>query len=145
MELATLDTPTKVCRSCGIDKQLSEFSKEKKKKDGLKIYCKPCERARFKLWREANIEEILLKDRIKHYIRKYGLSKEKALELVQDRNGTCEICQDHKPLVVDHHHETGAVRGMICSACNSMLGYSRENPDFLMSCIKYLEKYHGSR
>jgi hypothetical protein len=145
MDLATLDTLTKVCRSCGIDKALSEFSKEKKKKDGLKIYCKPCENARFKAWREENIEEILLKDRIKHYVRKYGLSKEKAIELVEDRNGACEICKEHKPLVVDHHHDTGMVRGMICSACNSMVGYSRENPDVLAACIEYLGKYHGTR
>ena len=145
MELAMLATLTKICRSCGIDKPFSEFSKEKRKKDGLKLYCKPCENARFKAWREKNLEEILLKDRIKHYVRKYGLSKEKALELVEDRNGICEICNEHKLLVVDHHHDTGMVRGMICSFCNSMVGYSRENPDILSSCIEYLRKYHGSR
>lgn len=143
MELATLDKLTKVCRRCGIDKLLSTFSKDGAKKDGLKLYCKPCEQNQFKLWREKNLEEILLKDRIKHYVRKYGLSQEKAMELVKDRSGSCEICKETKDLVVDHHHDTGMVRGMICSACNSMIGYSKENIDNLEACIEYLRKYHG--
>jgi hypothetical protein len=94
MELATLDSLTKVCRRCGVDKLLSTFSKDGAKKDGLKLYCKPCEQNQFKLWREKNLEEILLKDRIKHYVRKYGLSQEKAMELVKDRSGSCEICKE---------------------------------------------------
>ena len=147
MELSAMEelitTKTKICKDCGIDKKLTDFSKDFVKKDKLKTYCKKCAAIRFKMWREKNIEEILLKDRIKHYIRKYGISKEKALELVDNRIGKCEICFNEKPLVVDHQHDTGNIRGMICSSCNSMIGYSKENIQNLYSCIEYLRKYNG--
>jgi hypothetical protein len=42
---------------------------------------------------------------------------------------------------VDHNHETGAVRGLLCKSCNNMLGFCRENVLVLRKAIKYLEKH----
>lgn len=41
---------------------------------------------------------------------------------------------------VDHNHETGAVRGLLCGGCNKALGLARENPDVLLGLIEYLKE-----
>ena len=54
--------------------------------------------------------------------------------------GRCEVCGDDGILVVDHDHETGRVRGVLCNRCNSGLGFFRDNPDYLVNAVKYLEE-----
>lgn len=63
-------------------------------------------------------------------------------QLVQNRIGECCICGSVSPLVVDHCHTTGKVRGLICSACNSVLGYSRDNIKTLENTITYLKDFY---
>jgi len=41
---------------------------------------------------------------------------------------------------VDHNHQTGAVRGLLCSGCNTGLGLLRENPDVILGLIEYLKE-----
>ncbi len=78
----------------------------------------------------------------KHTIMsRYGLSMEDYDRLCKAADGKCEICaRDNIELVVDHDHsrENGGVRGIICRACNLLLGYARDNPVVLMQAITYL-------
>lgn len=134
---------TKVCSRCKASFPLGDFYKNKQHSSGYKSACKKCSSKDFRKWRHSNIEEIRKQDRVTYYVRKYGMDKNKALALVQDRTGLCEICNSEVELVVDHNHTTGQVRGMICSHCNSALGYSRESPLILQEIISYLEKYNG--
>lgn len=39
---------------------------------------------------------------------------------------------------MDHDHETGETRGMLCSACNKMLGFARDDPEILRRALEYL-------
>jgi hypothetical protein len=50
----------------------------------------------------------------------------------------CVICGDTGPLVVDHCHTTGAVRGMLCNHCNRGLGHFRDDPMLLEFAAQYL-------
>lgn len=71
------------------------------------------------------------------YLRKYGLTTEQVALAVAEQGGRCAICGKVKRLVVDHHHATGRVRGMLCIRCNTFLGYL-ESED-LEAAIAYLE------
>jgi len=132
----------KKCYRCKEEKDISLFSKEHKREDGLTTKCKPCAAVLYKTWREKNKDTQKIKDRISYYISKYSLTKEEAIRLVEDRVGECLICKNKAPLVVDHCHTTGKVRGLICHACNSMLGYARDNTDTMLAGILYLKTHY---
>lgn len=127
-------TNLKVCSSCKISKPGDSFTKNK-------WYCRECAAKKFKAWRTKNLDKILKQDRIKHYVRTYGFTQEQAEKFTENRIGSCEICKHEHPLVVDHNHDTKDLRGLICSFCNSILGYSRDSKEILQSSIAYLEKY----
>ena len=76
----------------------------------------------------------------------YGISPEEYEELSALQDHLCEICrceQGHrrKELYVDHDHKTGAIRGLLCHNCNSILGLAYELPELLRQAADYLEKY----
>lgn len=133
---------TKMCSRCTLEKPLKEFSKDKHHHTGYKSACKSCASNDFKSWRKKNHQKAKIADRINHYIRSYGLSEDMAKQLVLDRSGICSICGTATQLVVDHCHTTGKIRGFICSPCNSVLGYARDNTNTLHNAIKYLEKFY---
>ena len=69
--------------------------------------------------------------------------------MLQNQNSQCKICKltfdttvrNLKP-VVDHDHKTGKVRGMLCWSCNSMLGFSLDNPTVLEDGAKYIRSHN---
>lgn len=91
-----------------------------------------------------------------------GMRKKRAAEVTERRaaferlmlvqQGKCAICggedrmrrnADGRPisLSVDHDHQTGAIRELLCSACNMMLGCANDQPDLLEKGVKYLRKH----
>lgn len=76
--------------------------------------------------------------------RNYGLTKEQYFELLRVQGGGCALCgranSGGRRLHVDHNHQTGLVRGLLCGSCNRGLGYLRENAALLTKAIAYLEK-----
>jgi hypothetical protein len=75
------------------------------------------------------------------YIKyKYNITQQDIDETTTKQNNCCAICKEEKRLVVDHDHNTGEFRGMLCYACNTALGKFRDNIEYLHSAIKYLEQ-----
>ncbi len=74
----------------------------------------------------------------------YGISAHEYERRAEAQGNVCAICGNaqtagrYKYLSVDHDHETGAVRGLLCLSCNSGLGHFRDDPDVLMAAIEYL-------
>lgn len=78
--------------------------------------------------------------------QKYGMTIEDFDALVAEQNGLCPICardltttQRISPSV-DHCHETGAVRGVLCGPCNSGIGSLQDSIEVLEAAIAYLGK-----
>jgi hypothetical protein len=93
-------------------------------------------------WRAAN------PDRAKHYGRKahlksaYEMSEEEYDRLEQEQKSLCAICHqaqsDGHRLCIDHDHETGKIRGLLCHSCNKALGFFKDSVLFLEAAIRYL-------
>jgi hypothetical protein len=87
-------------------------------------------------------------DRIKDTIlrSKYGISLERYNQILQEQGGGCGICGGPPQggrggYHVDHNHETGVVRGILCGHCNLLLGHAKESLDVLTKAQAYLIKY----
>ena len=86
-------------------------------------------------------------DRRRNNIRRYGITQEQYDELLEYQGGVCAICYQPETLQIkgkivnlsiDHCHDTGTVRGLLCRSCNVGLGNFRDNPENLKSAIVYL-------
>lgn len=73
-------------------------------------------------------------------IRKYGVDKQMWDAMYFEQNGECLICSNREAKVVDHSHETGKPRGLLCVACNGFLGFV-ESPGAVDSALEYLKEY----
>jgi len=75
---------------------------------------------------------------------KYGLTNESYSGLLKYQNNLCAICEKEcesgRSLAVDHCHETGIVRGLLCRKCNVGIGNFRDSTNLLNKAIAYLEK-----
>jgi hypothetical protein len=72
-----------------------------------------------------------------------GLEAEQYKQLLTEQNGVCAICRQ-KPngdrnLAVDHCHQSGRIRGLLCAACNLSLGAMQDDPDALRRAADYAE------
>lgn len=83
--------------------------------------------------------------------RKYGVTQQDYDDRVFAQNGVCAICgkpetrvvgEKNCPLAVDHDHETGIVRGLLCHSCNSGLGHFKDSLENLSNAIDYLMGTH---
>jgi hypothetical protein len=79
---------------------------------------------------------------------KYGMTKEKYNELLQQQNNGCKICgateakhRSSNNLLVDHCHVTGNYRGLLCNRCNTSLGFVNDDIELLENMVKYLKEY----
>lgn len=134
----------KQCRVCNKVKKAGDFSRSSASTDQLNFRCKDCNRlAHQQRYRELSPEE-RRRLQFKHIKRAYGLSPAQYECMLAEQGGGCAICgiTDHggKNWHVDHDHETGAVRGILCQGCNHALGGARDNPDTLVAAAKYLWK-----
>lgn len=72
--------------------------------------------------------------------KRYGVTEEQFAELKASQEHRCRIClRESDRLHVDHCHETGNIRGLLCFHCNAGLGHFRDDPSMLMSAIRYLD------
>jgi len=80
--------------------------------------------------------------RERDYRNKYGLSLDDYDRMFESQNEGCAICGGSNPngkrLFVDHNHKTGAVRGLLCSNCNSALGMLKDSPELCRRAATYL-------
>lgn len=89
------------------------------------------------------------RDSMKYRLKQYGLTIEQYEQMVVDQGGRCAICGEppnprgilaSASLNVDHSHETGRVRGLLCTTCNQGLGYFKDDEVRLLAAVRYLKE-----
>ena len=75
----------------------------------------------------------------------YGITAAQWHEMLIAQAGECAICGDQmtRPCV-DHNHETGQIRELLCVTCNSAIGLLRDDEKILHSALKYLSKHEAN-
>jgi hypothetical protein len=79
--------------------------------------------------------------------RQYGISPADYDALLAKQGGVCPLCgkRSEKTLCVDHCHETGTIRGLLCRQCNFALGCFTDSQAAMMAAIAYLGGSKGDR
>lgn len=100
---------------------------------------------RHKEWVKENKAHVIAYAKEYSLRKLYGLSLEQFNDMKQQQNNRCGICNcefntKNFPYV-DHSHETGNVRGLLCSLCNLALGQFKDDEIYLSSAITYLRRY----
>jgi len=132
---------TKICGKCKIPKPLDEFHKHRNGKYGVDGRCKECNNLHR---RNKYANDVQYKERAYRRGRKnlYNLNDVELDKLLIITN--CEICgnkfKSKRDKHIDHNHNTGKVRGVLCNRCNTMLGYFENNLHLVDNIITYLNK-----
>jgi hypothetical protein len=74
---------------------------------------------------------------------RYGTTLEWYRQRLDEQGGVCAICKgvSLKRLGVDHNHQTGEVRGLLCVKCNAGIGNFNENPSLMYAAVQYLGRW----
>lgn len=123
---------TKRCGHCSADLSLDQFYKDRNTKDGLTAYCKAYYAGYYANNRDRQ-RRSMQRSRIK---RRYGLAWDEYQRLL---SCGCSVCGSHEKLNVDHDHETGVTRGILCRNCNIALGHVGDCPTRLRKLADWIE------
>lgn len=126
-----------ICKICNKVKPVSEMRKDKNTPTGISRICNQCSNEKHK--------------KSDTVYKKYGINQKTYEDILRTQNGKCAICGcdtggtsrsgNIKKLSVDHDHDTGKVRGLLCNMCNVGIGNLRDSPELLEKAAKYLRSY----
>lgn len=114
---------------------------------------------------DGSVKYKMSADQVRHYglARNYGITLTEYAQMFANQGGVCAICgkpETHKipgrkrsdgesrpirDLSVDHCHKTGAVRELLCNACNHVLGAAKDDPEILRKAADYIERHAGDK
>lgn len=129
-----------------VAKRWRDAHKDQIRENNAKWRAANLERSRAYARNYARVNAERLKPKAKiavraYSLRQYGLTPEDFRDMLVGQAGRCLICfrVPDKSLVVDHDHETGAIRGLLCNSCNRLLGIAQDSPARLNAAIRYLQ------
>lgn len=123
----------KTCRKCRKELSLNQFYRRGVGGGTfLSSECKSCTVQLGLEWRK--------KIAVQKNFRRYGLSISDYEEMNRAQGGGCAVCglPDNQKLGIDHCHQTGRVRGLLCKKCNTALGMVGDEPSLLEQLKVYL-------
>lgn len=140
------------CPRCELVKPITDFSTIKVK-GGIASHCKSCCN---ELGEERSIRDDVKQQRHDYYEsrkrkardralrKKFGITIDDYESLLALQNNVCAICgkiDKSKSLAVDHDHNTGQVRSLLCSRCNPAVGFLLEDFDLIEKVLEYVKKW----
>ena len=141
-----------ICTKCKLPKEWEDMSRDISRRGGFSSWCKNCRAGTAKAWKSQNTGRIKKKHTrdylsSRNYMLKlrYGISLDQYEEIRESQNYLCGICtKDSREMTyhmhVDHNHETGKVRGLLCAPCNVFLGVIKDCPEKLERAKNWLHK-----
>lgn len=130
----------KKCTKCDTIKGFEEFHKDVNKADGYRTICKECRVPRSAKHYKDNSDEIKAKVKTYWLRSRYGIGMDELESLLARQDYSCLICEESisESYHIDHNHDSGEVRGLLCGCCNRGLGIFKDSPDRLLNAHKYL-------
>lgn len=120
---------SRYCRSCDQVLPQARFRKTARGRDGLHFRCMDCDSRA---------------GRLSHLARQYGLTPQAVEDMLAAQGGLCAICEVAEAVHVDHCHDSGRIRGLLCFRCNAALGQFDDVPERLRKAAEYLERHRGN-
>ena len=112
--------------------------------------CRTCRLLIQQRWRDNNPQRIKghrdankIASRLRYLWRVYGLTSDRYTQMLDEQDGRCAVCKyifAEGKVSVDHDHETGRVRGLLCVKCNASIGMAGESPERLENLAEYLRE-----
>ena len=138
-------TPDKRCSRCHLWLPFSCFGPSRRTVDGLYVYCNKC----LSIYTKETMTSAKRRDRNLH--TNYGITAKQYDRMFAEQGGVCACCGQSETrldsrtgevryLSVDHDHDTGDVRSLLCGECNSAFGMMQEDPDRIRMLLAYAEK-----
>ena len=138
----------KRCTKCGEHKRRSEFYPHSVARNGVSAWCKECSNRETSQRQKRDKPGVSLINRRAKLKKAFGLTVEQYDAMLESQGHKCALCESKSPggrgrFVVDHCHESGRIRGLLCNLCNVGLGALSDSSKLLRKAISYLEKSDG--
>ena len=140
----------KTCTVCKKELPLTDYHKSSVSKDSFSYRCKSCDKKARMKYREENSEKFYMNARKRALKFKYGITLEEYEKVLAEQKGLCACCgvdknatggsREYWNFAVDHCHETGEIRGLLCNACNRGIGLLGDTAENLQRAVDYLRK-----
>jgi hypothetical protein len=133
------------CTKCKTTKLAKDFYVQSSRPCGILTQCKVCRDSWFARRMKDPVFAARRKGSTTFYerLRKYGVSRRDYDTRLAAQGGVCQTCgvppKENKSLCVDHCHRTGKVRGLLCDACNTALGFAKDSTSILLNLVEYLK------
>lgn len=147
----------KVCCRCRVEKSSLDFYRHRKDPDRLHHICKRCSIEQSKSVYRKRKDIILDRNKVqrqrdpsrKRHQRwkfKFGLSPDDYNKMLREQNYCCAACgyrptSTDRVLGVDHDHETGQIRALLCNGCNLALGHLKEDAERCLRLATYIRTH----
>jgi hypothetical protein len=112
------------CPSCEQAVAHADYARSTSSPSGFSSRCKACKNA------ESSAS---------YFYRRYKLTKNEVEEIRRSQDDRCAICGDPGPQHLDHDHDLGGIRQLLCQRCNHGLGLFRDDPGLLHLAAFYVE------
>lgn len=155
-----INSETKTCSRCRRELPHGDFNKNRAKPGGLHNQCRDCQKVAALRFRQSErgrtynrqyqrqrYHTATGKESSRKSLFKYrcGITIDEYNTMFDQPRGLCAICGcrlgEGQQTSVDHDHDTGKVRALLCHLCNVGLGFFRDSPEFLSKAVEYLRSH----
>lgn len=96
------------------------------------------ENARSRAYYRKNRADQIAKAIARNVVRQYGITLVDRDAMADRQDGKCAICQNVTKLYIDHDHDSGKVRALLCDSCNKGVGMFRDDPEIMSRAAQYV-------